>query len=94
MTEHDVKDWKHCSNCEKCRAKRWELHQPPGWVAGVGDTHPEAYKKHQSKKFETDMHSYREARRAGLQPDMVSKQAVEKAEKKAYLEERIMKKVS
>jgi len=34
------------------------------------------------KKFDTDMHRYREARRAGIQPEMVSRDAVFREEAK------------
>ena len=78
-----------------CTAQ-WDDYEPSpvpliGIVPGGANDTPQVQAQ---RKFDSDMHSYREARRAGLQPDMVSKQAVEKAEKKAYLEERVLKRVS
>lgn len=89
---HDVKDWMHCTGCSTCRAKRWEQHviRPTFW-AGIGETHPEYYKKLQSRKFHKDMDSYHGARKSGLQPEKVSSEAVEKAEKRAYIEEKVMR---
>lgn len=62
----------------------------PGQVImGIGETHPEYGKKLQHKQFGQDMDSYREARRNGLQPENVSRKAVEKAEIRAEINERI-----
>lgn len=85
--------WQHAMVCEECRAKRWERHRKPQTVFGIGPSHREYWKKEQHEKFGRDMDAYREARRNGLQPEMVTREAVEKAERLAYRQEKLARRV-
>ncbi len=49
--------------------------------AMVGGTTPAALDKYLEQKFDRDMHVYREARRGGERPDMVTQEAVFKQQR-------------
>ncbi len=61
--------------------------------AMVGGTTPAAQDKGLERKFDSDMHVYREARRGGERPDMITQEAVFKqqriVEHEARMQERI-----
>ena len=85
--------WQHATECADCRAIRWEKHVPCKVGFGIGESHPEFYKKQNHKKFNKDMDSYRGARKSGLRPETISRQAVETAEKRAHVEEKVMRRI-
>lgn len=68
-------------------------------IAGItfgsvpGGTRPGSFKVQHERKFAKDMDAYREARRAGEQPDKVSVEGVRKARQRKESIERGRKKV-
>ena len=68
---------------DKCEEFRSIEGAAPVIVFGAvpGGTRPASVAKAHAKKFDEDMHSYREAHRSGLRPRQVSKKAVEEADK-------------
>ena len=47
-----------------------------------GGTRPGSFALQHERKFNKDMHAYREARRAGEKPDQISTESIEKYRKK------------
>ena len=76
----------HQGECDECRFQSWRDYEPPRIVFGAvpGGTTKASISKGEYKDFNEGMHAYREARRHGLQPEQISKKAVEKAEQIAY----------
>ena len=68
-------------------------------IAGItfgsvpGGTRPGSFKLQHQRTFEEDMHAYREAKRAGEQPDQISRKSIEKKRRITESIERGKKKV-
>lgn len=64
-----------------------------GMASVPGGTRPGSFKKSWERKFDKDMHAYRNARRAGEQPDTVSVEGVRKNRQRMESIERGRKKI-
>jgi len=70
-----------CGDCEVEAAVRVAGNRSPDLSSAVfgtvlGGASPNAAKKEWEQTFNTDMHAYREARRAGERPQQVSRKAI------------------
>jgi len=77
----------HMGECRACRAEGWaEWDGPPSIVFGAvpGGTRGASISKDYSMQFHKDMYAYEKARKGGLDPEGVSVEQVERAEKIAY----------
>ena len=80
--------------------KHWEYHPSPlgdcfgckalsvGFASVPGGTRPGSQKLTFQRKFDKGMHAYREARRAGEQPDGTTVEAVERTRRRQEVHER------
>jgi hypothetical protein len=95
---HTAHGWRLGATCDECaerlRCKRLANRSPdfdPGVFGSVpGGSTPSAGRLDWQRKFDGDMHAYREAVRAGEQPDRVSVEAVEKNRRDHETVERIL----
>ena len=69
-------------DCYGCRISGISFGSVPG------GTRPGSFRASYERKFKNDMEAYREAKRAGEQPDAVSVEGVEKARKRKELMEK------
>lgn len=74
-------------NCFGCKITSISFGSVPG------GTRPGSFRKKQERDFDKGMHAYREARRAGEQPEATTVEGVRKARQKQEVVERAMKKV-
>lgn len=76
----------HQGKCDECRAESWLNYEPPNITFGAvpGGTLPASFSKWYARKFQKDMDAYKGAVDNGLDPENITTEAVEEAEKVAY----------
>jgi hypothetical protein len=95
---HETHDWRlgaTCGDCAERYRRNLAANRSPDFSPSVfgsvpGGTTPSAARLDHQHKFDSDMHAYREAVRAGEQPDRVSAEAVEKNRRNHDLVERVI----